>query len=72
MDLLFFTGSLCVGTLVGLTLKKHGVYLVPQTLGVTMSNREYFDKEQRDMQLKELEHNYAMKNSTRHLGSDKR
>ena len=39
MDLVLFGGTLSMGLLVGLTLKKHGVYLVPQSLGLMMTNR---------------------------------
>ena len=39
MDLLLFGGSLSVGLFVGLTLKKHQVYLIPQSLGVMKTNR---------------------------------
>ena len=39
MDLLLFGGSLSVGLFVGLTLKKHQVYLVPQSLGIMKTNR---------------------------------
>lgn len=40
MDLAIFTGCLLTGTLVGLTLKKHNIYLVPQELGLFMTKRQ--------------------------------
>jgi hypothetical protein len=47
MDLVLFGGSLAVGLAVGLTLKKHNVYLIPQSLGIAKTNREYFDNMQK-------------------------
>lgn len=67
MDLLLFGGSLCGGLFLGLTLKKHGVFLIPQSLDIMMTNREYFDGVQKDMESLDQENYYAGKNSTRHL-----
>jgi len=39
MDVLIFSGTLSVGLLVGLTLKKHNIYLVPQSFGLFMNTR---------------------------------
>jgi hypothetical protein len=47
MDLILFGGSACLGLFVGLTLKKHQIYLMPQSFGIMMTNREYFDNMQK-------------------------
>ena len=39
MDLLIFGGALSVGLFTGLTLKKHGLFLIPQSFGIMMTNR---------------------------------
>jgi hypothetical protein len=49
MDLVLFGTSLAVGITVGLTLKKHNLYLVPQNLNIAKTNREYFDNMQKEM-----------------------
>ena len=39
MDLFLFAGSLTVGLFVGLTLKKNGVFILPQSLGILKTQR---------------------------------
>ena len=41
MDVAIFSGCLVVGTLIGLTMKKNKVYIVPQALHLTQSKRDY-------------------------------
>jgi len=67
MDVILFGSSLSLGLLVGLTLKKHQVYLIPQSLGIAKTNREYFDDMQREQEEQDFNNYYATKNSTRHL-----
>lgn len=50
MDIAIFSGTFCLAALVGLTMKKHGVYIVPQSFDIMQTNREYFDKQMMDMQ----------------------
>ena len=69
MDLMLFCGCLCVGTAVGLTLKKNQVYLMPQSLDIFMSNREYFDQVQKEQEKHDRDIYFSFKNSTRHLNS---
>ena len=66
MDLLIFGSTLSVGLLVGLTLKKHDVYLIPQSFGLFMNNREYFDQLQKDQEQADRDTYFYFKNSTRH------
>lgn len=72
MDLLLFGGSLSLGLFVGLTLKKHNVYLIPQSLGIAKTNREYFDEQQKEMEDQDFTNYYATKNTTRHLNVDQK
>ena len=67
MDMILFGSSLSLGLLVGLTLKKHQVYLIPQSLGIAKTNREYFDDMQREQEEQDFNNYYATKNTTRHL-----
>ena len=41
MDVAIFTGCLGVGLFIGLTMKKHKAYIVPQALHLTQSKRDY-------------------------------
>jgi hypothetical protein len=72
MDIAIFSGSLCVAVAVGLTMKKHGVFVVPQSLGLLTTNREYFDSMEKEMQQAEVESYFTLHNTTRHLGSNQK
>lgn len=72
MDIAIFSGSLCLAMLVGLTMKKHGVFVVPQSLGLLTTNKEYYDSMAKEMQQAELESYYTINNTTRHLGSNQK
>jgi hypothetical protein len=48
-------------------MKKHGVFLVPQSLDLMTSNRQYFDQQEKDMQQHEVENYFSLHNTTRHL-----
>ena len=39
MDLALFSVSACAGLFIGLTMKKNGIYIIPQTVKVGQSNR---------------------------------
>jgi hypothetical protein len=43
MDVGIFSVSFLASLAIGLTMKKHGVFLVPQSLGIMTTNREYYD-----------------------------
>lgn len=72
MDVAIFSGTFCVGLLVGLTMKKHGVFVVPQSLGVLATNREYYDQMEAEMEKQEVENYFTLRNTTRHLRSNER
>ena len=48
MDIALFGTTFCLGTFIGLTMKKHGVFVLPQSFGIFMNNREYFDQVQKE------------------------
>jgi hypothetical protein len=50
MDILLFGGTLCAGLFAGLTLKKHGVHVIPQSMSILQTNREYYEQMQKDME----------------------
>lgn len=72
MDLFLFGSSLSLGLLIGLTLKKHNVYLIPQSLGLAKTNREYFDAVEKEMEDLDFANYYATKDTTRHLNVDRK
>lgn len=72
MDVAIFSGTFCVGLFVGLTMKKHGVFVVPQSLGVLSTNREYYDQMEAEMEKQEVENYFTLRNTTRHLRSNER
>lgn len=72
MDITIFSGSFCVAVFVGLTMKKHGVFIVPQSLNILSTNREYYDKMDQEMQQAEVENYFTLRNTTRHLGSNEK
>jgi len=72
MDLLLFGGSLSLGLFVGLTLKKHKVFLIPQSLGIMMTNREFFDNVQKEQEQQDRDNYFAGINSTRHLNAPRK
>jgi hypothetical protein len=72
MDIAIFSGTFCLSLFVGLTLKKHGVFAVPQSFNLMTTNREYYDKMEKEMQQAEVENYYTLENTTRHLGSNKK
>ena len=57
-----------MGTVVGLTMKKNQVYIIPQALHLTQTKREYQLQIEREMEQHELD-NYVEggKRSTRRL-----
>ena len=71
MDLAIFTGCLGVGLFVGLTMKKHGVFLIPQSLDIMQTNNQYYKRQEADMEKLEVENYFTFKNTTRHLGSNR-
>lgn len=70
MDIAIFSGTFCLAAFVGLTMKKHGVFIVPQSLNILATNREYYDKMEQEMQQAEVENYFTLHNTTRHLGSN--
>lgn len=48
MDLVLFTSTFCIGTFIGLTLKKNGVFVMP-ALKVGIANRQYFENLEKEM-----------------------
>jgi hypothetical protein len=45
MDIAIFSATFLVSLGVGLTMKKHDVFLIPQSLGLMTTNREYYDRQ---------------------------
>jgi hypothetical protein len=67
MDIAIFSGSFCLATFVGLTMKKHGVFIIPQSFDIFGTNRQYFDKIEQEMGQAEVEHYFTLPNTTRHM-----
>jgi len=72
MDLAFFTVSACIGVGIGLTMKKNGIYIIPQTVDVGLSNKQYFQELEEEMKQHEFDTYFVQKNSTRNLNSRRR
>ena len=67
MDMILLGSSLALGLLVGMNLKKHQFYLIPQSLSIAKTSREYFDDMQKEMEDQDINNYFATKNSLRHL-----